>query len=257
MKRCPRCEKEVEEHLNYCPNCGLDLTNVKKEKKPNRLLSIILIIFLLATPFLYSTLFDSLTNGITSNNNELGEYKDESITMITHQFDNLIDFNSTYTNVSSYVQGINAYEDTLKMYDFEKDYNIIVLNNNNIIYQLTYSTKINDFYDLIIVREFDRIHSYNNQTITLKKNNQTEFKDLLLNDEELMMINSFINNKEDVKSIVDEFSLRENEFNDIKETIGHYGMGSYKDDLSFVVERYDLTYTSSLKVKEEVKDYIC
>ena len=32
MKQCPRCGKDVEEDMNYCPHCGEPLKKVSKEE---------------------------------------------------------------------------------------------------------------------------------------------------------------------------------------------------------------------------------
>ena len=52
--KCPKCEKETNDDLKFCSNCGYDLTN----EKPSKLSNIVLIIVLLInTFFLFYSMF--------------------------------------------------------------------------------------------------------------------------------------------------------------------------------------------------------
>lgn len=56
--KCPKCEKETNDDLEFCSNCGYDLTNEKTSKLNNIVLIIVLIIntfFLLYSFFTRNT----------------------------------------------------------------------------------------------------------------------------------------------------------------------------------------------------------
>ena len=265
MKKCPRCQYDIKEDDKFCPHCGLDLTmqHVVKKKKPLGLFGqLVLLAFLMAGVFYYyygtfSDVVDVVTN--SGEVSELKDVTDKDATMVVSSFDSLTDYNAKYSNVSSYVNQILDYENQLnqKGYTFDKEYAILVLDNNNVVYQFEYTTVIDDAYELIITKRFDRAHTYNTQEVKFKKCNVTSFNDLLLTNDEIQLVNQYTDYDQYINSVVNEFSLRETEFESKKETLGHYGMGTYQDKASFVVKKYDDTFTSVYFQSEEAIDYMC
>lgn len=271
MKKCPRCHYDITDEDKYCPHCGLDLQrqyrpihkNNKKRNIPTTLLLYGLILFaFICVPLLYSQILSGLTGELTTldeSHTQLPAVADTEPRLILQTFDTLADYKEKYSNVSEYVTRIQDYEKNLSEKldsTFDKKYSIQVLDNYNVLYQLQYTSKISDQYEITIVREYDRAHTYNNEITTLKKKNAGTFEELLFNDEEKNMINRFVDDSSTIDKLIDEFSKREDEFNAKKETLGHYGLGTYHNQASFVVHRYGNIYQSELKYEKEVKDYL-
>lgn len=270
MKKCPRCNYEVNDEDKYCPHCGLDLQRqyqpIQNNKKPrfpmNLLLCGIVLLAFIGAPLLYSQFLDDLSQEISiaqTDRTQLPAYIDRDATSLIQSFDTLADYNQKYSNVSEYVTNIQNYEQSLLQkgnYQFDKQYIIQVLNNYNVLYKLVYTTKISDQYEMTIVKEFDRAHSYNRETTTLKKLNAHSFEELIFNDEDKSIINTFIDDQSTIDKIVQEFSLRKDEFNAKKEKLGHYGLGTYQEHASFVVYRYGTLYESELEYQKESKEYL-
>lgn len=272
MKKCPRCHYDITDDDKYCPHCGLDLQRQYRpihrntKKKPNLPMTILLygiiLLAFIAIPFMYSQFLGTLGQELTSeqvDNTALPDIGNATVTSVIQEFDTLADYNKKYSNVSKYVTNIQNYENSLSEksnYTFDKQYTIQVLNNYNVLYKLVYTTQISDQYELTIVKTFDRAHSYNQETTTLKKKNVQSFDELIFNDEEEAMINTFVNDESSIHQVIQEFSSRKDEFNEKKEKLGHYGLGTYQDNVSFVVYRYDNVYQSELEYKLESKDYL-
>lgn len=271
MKKCPRCHYDITDDDKYCPHCGLDLQrqyrpihkNNKKKNIPTSILlyGILLFVFI-SIPLVYSQFLGSLSQELAikqEDNTQLPAIIDADPTALVQGFDTLADYNAQYSNVSGYVTNIQNYEKSLSEkvdYTFDKKYTIQVLNNYNVLYRLVYTAKISDQYELTIVKEFDRTHSYNREITTLEKLNAHTFDELVFNDEEKEMINVFVNNQSSIDKVVQDFSLRKDEFNTKKEKLGHYGLGTYQEHASFVVHRYDNVYQSELEYKTESKEYL-
>lgn len=268
MKKCPRCQHDVQNHDKFCPYCGLDLSaslpkkRKKKSPKSNKM-NILFLVFVLAIPYLYNAIasndsgVSNLLNQLESS--ELGEYTNKDAYMVVGQFDNLSDFNAKYTNVSQYVNGIVAYENQLQTDNniYNKEYIILVLDNNEVVFHLEYTTRIDEVHELTIIREFNREHTYNKQEVIFKKENQTSFDELLLNENEISLIKNYTNKDTVLEPAVNEFSLRKDEFELKKDGLGHFGIGTYHDEASFVVKKYGDVYTSIYTQYEVVDDYIC
>ena len=268
MRKCPRCQHDVQNHDKFCPNCGLDLSaslpkTQKKDGPMSNIKRIIFLVIILSIPFLYTTLFSGdggVSNILTQQETlELGEYTNKDAIMISGSFDNLADFNAKYTNVSQYVNGIMKYEDTLALDNnvYNKEYIILVLDNNEIVFHLEYTSRIDENHELTIVREFNRTHTYNKQEVIMKKENNSTFEELLFDDKEIAFVSHYTDKDTYVASAVNEFSLRYDEFIEKKDTLGHFGIGTYHDNASFVVKKYGEVYTSIYTQYEVVNDYIC
>lgn len=260
MRKCPRCQHDIKDEDQYCPYCGLDLEKhygplkSKKNKWMIYLFPAFIFFVFMIVPLLFSTVFDSLLSmgdmGQMFNPTVAGELPEKSNRQpqrIINQFDTLADFQKEYSNVSSIIDEIKDYEENIEgkaNQVFNKEYTIQVLDNYDLAFQLRYDVQISENYELKIVKDYDREKNYNREKITLVKKNNHTFEELLFNDDELEYINRFINDEKKVNKIISDFSLREKEFEEKKETIGHYGMGEYQGNLSFVVERYGEAYES-------------
>ena len=268
MKKCPRCQRDITDHDKFCPHCGLDLSaslpkTKKKDGPKSNLIHIAFLVFILAFPFLYTNLLSdegTVTNPLVGNKeNALGEYTNKEAIVVTGQFDNLADFNAKYSNVSEYVNGIVEYENQLSSdhHVYDKEYVILVLDNNEIVFRLKYSARIDECHEVTIVREFNRMHTYNKQEIIYKKSNQTTFNDLLFSEEEIAFVNQYTDKDTYLTPVLNEFSSRSEEFDVKKESLGHFGLGTYHDNASFVIKKYGDVYTSVYTQYEVVDDYIC
>ncbi|MDE6952188.1 MAG: zinc ribbon domain-containing protein [Erysipelotrichales bacterium] len=269
MKKCPRCHTTLEDDTKYCPFCGLDLEQkyrpIQKSTK-NKIMTFLTVgaIFFVVfvAPLLYSLTLDDIASmsGIgqlfgENKTQELPDVKDYAPQSILSQYETLADFKKDYKNVSTMITEIETYENEIEekaKQTFNKEYAIKVLDNYNVLFQLRYTVQIDDNHELSIVRDYDRKHLNDIEKIELKKTNQKEFESLLLTNEEIEYINLFVNNEKELKKIVSDFSSRKTEFELKKEKLGHYGIGEYQDDLSFVVERYDDTYESILSYTRDM-----
>lgn len=269
MKKCPRCHTTLEDDTKYCPFCGLDLEEKYRpiQKRPkNKILTFLTVsaIFfvIFVVPLIYSFVLDDIvsmsgTGQLFGENKtqELPEIKNYNPQSILFQYETLADFKKDYRNVSAMITEIETYENMIEektKQTFNKEYTIQVLDNYNVLFQLRYTVQIDDSHELSIVREYNREHLYDKEKVELKKINQKEFKSLLLTDEEIDYINLFVNNKKEIEKIVTDFSSRKDEFELKKEKLGHYGIGEYQDNLSFVIERYDDTYESILSYTKDM-----
>ena len=270
MKECPRCGYKITDEDKYCPHCGLDLQRQykplqsKKAKSTNYLLYVLILFSFVSIPLLYSQVLNNLTQNLplpqqTQNTSQLPNMIEAEPTALLQSFDTLADYKQKYSNVSSFISNIENYEKSLfekGNNTFQKEYSIQVLNNYNVLYRLVYTTTISDQYEIKIVKEYDRAHNYNREIISLRKHKAQLFEELLLNEEEKQMINNYIGNQQAIDKVIQAYSLRKEEFRDKKEKIGHYGLGTYQDNISFVVYRYHDTYQSELKYQKEIKDYL-
>ena len=57
-------------------------------------------------------------------------------------------------------------------------------------------------------------------------------------------------------TMMQDFKERQKEFEEKKERLGHYGMGNYDGQSSFVVYRRDQSYYSKLTYVHTPQDYI-
>lgn len=267
MRKCPRCNHDIQEDAKYCPYCGLDVQRKYKPiKKTNkwitRLLYIALLFSFIAVPILYSRLLTGMSQDLSvieKKQTDLPDLTGRSATAIIGEYDTLADFNQKYTNVSTYVDNIEKYSTELEKrgnYTFEKEYLIQVLDNYNVCYRVTYTAQVSKNNQLVIIKEYDRAHTYNKETITFVKKNAHNFNQLILTDQEKVTLLSYMDDEEAINKVIKKFSSREAEFEKKKEKIGHYGMGTYLDNISFVVNRYGKTYQSTLQYNKECQEYI-
>lgn len=266
MKKCPRCEHEVRDDEKFCPHCGLDLQGryrpiKQKNKAMTYLLYVIVFFSFITIPLFYTRLLNSLDSDMTQMSEERVELKDvqdTKPTAILATFDTLADFNKQFTNVNPMVESIQTYEATLqkKGYTFDKEYYIVILDNNDIYFTFTYTTKINDQLSITIERQYDRSHTYNTQSIIFKKTGVQTFENLFLTDEENAVVKTLTGEQSTTDQLMDDFKKRQNEFESKKEKLGHYGIGTYDGRSSFVAHRQGQNYYSELTYMTDLKDYI-
>ena len=266
MRKCPRCGHDVREDDKFCPHCGLDLRGdyrpIKPKHKQSMLMFYILVFFFFAAiPLLYTFVFDKLmpATGLPSETMALPAISEKQPTRIIGQYDTLSGFQSEFNNVDDIIERINAYEEKISQngkYTFDKAYVIQVLDNYNIYYKLTYTTKINDSLSVVVEREFDRAHQYNDENIKFKKTGIKDFDHLFFNQEEMEIVYSLTGQQTTSQELMERFKSREKEFNEKKKSLGHYGIGEYDGQSSFVVYRYGDDYQSELTYASAQKDYI-
>ncbi|MCD7894688.1 MAG: zinc ribbon domain-containing protein [Erysipelotrichaceae bacterium] len=261
MKKCPRCGNEINEGEKYCPHCGLDLDSGYKPPKKHdklRLYGPWILIFIGLFGMMFYQAFTATSSIISSTDemSSLQEISDSSATYILASYDTLADFQNAYSEANSYVKDILTYEETLGDYTFNKSYSIIVYDNYNIAFELNYSVTINDNLTLKINRNYDRAHTYNDETITLKKTGLLSFAELLLTEDELAIIQNYHNDTSMIETLMSNIQTREDEFESKKETLGHYGMGEYEDGSSYVIHRQDTSYYIVVKDNFTADEYI-
>lgn len=271
MRKCPRCGQQIQEEDKFCPHCGLDLRGnyhpIRNQKNGKRhisnILYLIILFSMITIPFMYSRLLNSMSRDIQQLNQsstvELANITEKDPTMVIAQFDSLEAFQKQYSDVDAIVNSIQEYEESLThnhQYTYEKKYNIIVLDNNNVYYHLEYTTQLTDCLSMTIIKEYDRGHTENSEEISIKKSYVNRFEELLLNDEEKLIVETFTGQQKVIDQVMNDFSLRKDEFESKKEKLGHYGIGNYADSCSFVVHRQDKTYYSLLTYSFQPKDYI-
>ncbi len=259
MRKCPRCDHEVNEQDCYCPHCGFDLqrryVNMNR-RKPSFLPYILILLAFAFLPLLYSYAFEGITsslgglNTVEKKEGELPEVQDVVPTRVLTEYDTLADFSSHYTNVSAYINDIENYEKALHDkgdYIFDKEYIIQIYDNYNVAFQMTYTVSLSDQYDLKVVKMFDRKKTVDKEEVTFVKKNLKAFEELLLTEEEKKLLNTYIQDDLTLNKALEEFSTRKEDFEKKKEKLGHYGMGVYHARISYVVERYDQQYQVKIK----------
>ncbi|MCD7949894.1 MAG: zinc ribbon domain-containing protein [Erysipelotrichaceae bacterium] len=261
MKKCPRCGKEIHEGEKYCLHCGLDLESGYKKPRRGGKLGLYgpwILIFIGIFGIMFYQAFNATTSIIssTTETSALEDISEDSATYILDSYDTLADFQNAYSNASDYVSDIVAYEETLSDYTLNKVYSITVYDNYNIAFELDYSVIINDNLTLKINRSYDRAHSYNDETITLKKTGLSSFDELLLTADELAIIQKYHSDTSTIETMISNITAREEEFESKKETLGHYGLGEYEDGSSYVIHRNGTSYYIIVKDGFTADDYI-
>lgn len=268
MKKCPRCGYEIKNDENFCPHCGLDLRNryqapQKKNKAMTYLLYVVLFFSFITIPLLYTRLLSGFLGQdqtvISEEKIALPDIKDKDATRLIAAYDTLEDFTNQFTNVDDVVKSIHQYEAALVEkgdYDYDKRYSIQIADNYNIYYDLIYTANISNQLSVKIHRRYDRSHQYNEETLTFSKKGATTFQQLFLTQEEKAIVQSLTGQQSVTDQLMDDFAKREAEFEEKKDTLGHYGIGNYQDQSSFVVYRYDQSYQSQLTYGYTPKEYI-
>lgn len=267
MRKCPRCGHELHNDEKYCPHCGLDLQGryiaAKKKNKPlNFILYILVFCFFAFIPLLYTLILGGLDIAKSPISNQvvaLPDMEEKDARMVLASYDTLADFKNSFTNVDNIVEKISNYEKELTQdgkYIFDKTYSIQVLDNYNIYFSLRYEVKINNELIGVIERKFDRAHQYNNEVFYFKKTQVKDFEGLFFDENEMNIVYSFTGSQNESQTLMDNFKHREEEFNSKKKTLGHYGIGEYDGNNSFVVYRQDDTFYSKITYTRSASDYL-
>ncbi len=260
---CPRCKKEVGPYEKYCRHCGFDLTKHMVKNKNKKMMMFFLVPFLaIAVPAFSMKYFDKIARELENINTseiELQDVAGYAPTYIVKTYTSLEEFDGQFSNVESIVEGIRAFEESLSqdgLYEVKYSYKIDLLDNLNINYYLSYDIQINDRLTLTVDKSFDRLDLFNDEVYSFVTSETNEFQDLLLNEEELNKVTSFIKGEEITDRLVNDFSNREEEFELKKDNLGHYGIGNYEGDYSFVTYKKGDAFYSKLKYNTEAKELI-
>lgn len=267
MKKCPRCGYDVKDDEKFCPHCGLDLQDRYRAIKPKNksmtyLLYVIIFFSFITIPLLYSRFLNDVSENFVQSSDkkvELKKMTDEKPTGLFASFDTLADFKNQFTNVDGIVESITQKENELLAkgnYVYDKSYSIQVLDNYDILYRFIYTAQINEQLSLQIERKYDRGHTYNTEIVTLKKTGAKTFEQLFLTDEEKAIMHQFTGDEDVTEKLIADFSKRQDEFEKKKKTLGHYGIGNYNGQFSFVAYRQQDSYYSELKYSHELSDYM-
>lgn len=269
MKKCPRCEHEIKDDEKYCSHCGLDLNQtyrpIKKQKNKSMTYLMYVMVFFafIIIPLAYGQLMDGISGGMTKPSQEekvvLKDIKEVAPTAIAANYSTLADYDKQFTNVSTAIDGIEDYEKQLNLkgeYEYDKTYLIQVLDNYDVYYGLRYTAKINDELSIVIEKEFNRGHTFNDEKIIFKKNNVKDFNDLIYTQEQMDIVKPFIKDISIVEKLMNDFSLRKAEFNEKKLKLGHYGLGNYNGRSSFVAHRDSDSFYAELTYGEPASEYI-
>lgn len=267
MKKCPRCGHELKDNENFCSHCGLDLRNHYQHRQSNNkamtyLLYVIIFFSFVTIPLLYSRALGEMTGNRTniqqSEKVALPEMNGEARSLIA-SYDTLADFQNQFTNVDGIVDNIRRFEDSLSQKQagsWFKSYQIQIADNYNIFFELTYQIELEDHTILQVQRSFDRAHSYNDETVTFIKNNITTFDELFLTTSQQQLFETFTGQQSTTNQLMDSFKKRQDEFEKKKEALGHYGIGNYDGQSSFVVYRQEKIYQSKLTYVHTPQEYI-
>lgn len=257
MKQCPRCGHDLNSNDKFCPHCGLDLQGryrpiKKKTRIPSFFIYLLVFSIFAFMPLFYTIIFSGfdifqqkeITEAIA-----LPDMENKEARLIVGSYDTLADFQKDYLNVDGVVEKIKDYENNLSQdgkYTFDKSYSIQVLDNYDIAFHMEYETQINDQLSVVVERKFNRSNTYNDETFSFKKIGSKDFNELFFNEEEMNLVYSFTGKQDSSVKLMNQFKQREAEFNKTKEKLGHYGIGEYDGDNSFVVYRQDKSYYSKL-----------
>ena len=180
------------------------------------LLYVIIFFSFITIPLLYSRILSGMTGYETIQQNEkiaLPAIEGEATALIA-SYDTLADFQNQFTNVDGIVEKIQQYEDSLAQKQegsWTKSYVIQITDNYNIYYDLTYQVAVDEHTTLQIERSFDRAHSYNDEKITMIKNDITTFESLFLSDSQQQLFQKFSGSQDTTTQLMNDFQKRQDE----------------------------------------------
>lgn len=221
MKKCPRCKKQVDSHYQYCPHCGM---NLSQRPRKNMLYILVLLLplvyyFIIAGDYLLPTQNEKIT---------LDEVSDTKATAILYQYESLEEYEQKINNTEKDIQIIKDYEKTINPNN--KEYLISILNNNDINFKLLYSFDKND-YHVDIHKQYTKSGSLDYFEYAYTKEGISSLEDIQLDKE---LLNEYGEIAE-FESLYQQLLLRKDDFNKKKDSIGHYGYGQYSDHASIVI----------------------
>lgn len=236
--KCPHCHKDIRPDDHFCPHCGYDLR--KNPPRSTTILGrmmkfyIVILILAIALPMaivFYSQFFTgkSVTSQFQqSNMYELGALKKTEGDEVYH-FDSTKAFNAKFSNAQTFTKPASSYKKSLeKQYGktFNATYSYSVYSNNDLYTTITCKAVINKNTSLVIQRTYNR-SKYDKITTTITKNHCQNFQDLL-QEENKDLISSTISTKT-YQKLMKAFNDKQEEFEENKKYLGHYGLGAYLD----------------------------
>lgn len=254
MRKCPRCGHNIQNNEKFCPHCGLDL-QVKyrpiQQKKLRPIMMIIIFLTCMSLPMLLGELVANFSQGLNITKDkqiELKEVEGDASTVVGN-YTTLNDFKKQFSNVDEVIQNIHLYEENLNQkygHIFDKEYSITVFDNYDVLYQLKYTTQIEDNFQFVVETNVSRSQIINDEKMTFQKSHVNNFEDLLFNEQEQDYVQTYTDHQNITEQLMNDFSQRKAEFERKKEKLGHYGIGNYNGPSSFVAHRIDKEYYSKL-----------
>ncbi|MBO6046694.1 MAG: zinc ribbon domain-containing protein [Erysipelotrichaceae bacterium] len=246
--KCPRCHKEVKRGDKYCVHCGMKLIQVETTRQHaqnkqrlsvrlfNFLPTFLLILACLVMPIVYLRSYpNSSLNPFapgTTTANEIGDIKENASMETVAVYKTTDAFKINVANASKFLDPVEAYVASLNSdynMQFDTQYKIWVLRNNDIVIRVTCSTMLNDNEKLTITRRFNRTKTADTIKEELTKKNCTSFEDLCLNDQSELL--TYMMGTYRYEALHKAFLEKESDFEKEKQTIGHYGYGAYVNNL--------------------------
>lgn len=264
MRKCPRCGHDIQNNEKFCPHCGLDLQVKYRPIKQGPLRPIVMMIIFftcMSLPMLLGEFVANLGQGFNVTKDKQVELKavEGDASAVVGNYTTLNDFKKQFSNVDEVIQNIHAYEENLNQkygHIFDKEYFITVFDNYDVLYQLKYTTQIQDNLKLVVETKISRSQIINDEKMTFQKNHVSTFEDLLFNEQEQDYVKTYTDHQNITEQLMNDFSKRKDEFEMKKEKIGHYGIGNYNGPSSFVAHRNDKEYYSKLVYSHQLTQTI-
>ena len=255
--KCPNCHKEIEDQANFCPYCGTKISqnqppkSNKLNKKNNILLFAIVSICicllgynLVSSYFLGSSLSSYTTT--TSSSNTIGEIEG-SATSVASIYYSVDEFTSAYTNASDYTKVLDSYTGDLKEVlgnPTSTSYIVKVMDNNNVVFEVNNTYTSNDL-TINIYRQFDVNSELDEKKYIFKTELYDSFESLKLTEDQLTLMSHYVSYT-DLNNLETRLNDREDEFEEKKDNIGHYGLGEYSSNISNIIKKKNDQYYKTI-----------
>ena len=245
--KCPKCHKEVKRGDKYCVHCGAKLIKIetsrqRQQKRPprsrflQRLPVYMLIIACALMPFAYLRAFpNSSLNPFasqTTTTTAIGDIKENAALTTVAVYKSTDAFRMNVSNASTFLEPIEAYVASLNDeygQAFTTQYKIWVLRNNDVVIRSTSTAILNDSETLTITRRYNRTKTSDTIKEVVRKNNCATFDDLCLYDQE-ELLNAIMGSNR-CSALHTAFLEKAEDFEKTKESIGHYGLGAYVNNV--------------------------
>lgn len=234
--KCPKCHKEVEDHMRFCPYCGEDLHSSQKPHKRPLLRYMMMIaaflmvisVILLPTAISNMNTFD-WTWTTTTNQQKIGKVTNSKMNALAYEYETKSEFENEISNAEDFIKPVENYVKSLnELYGvtFTSRYYIKVYTNNDVHIRVTNVAALDDTHMLTIIRFFNRTGETDTIINRYKKTGCKEFSDMILEDDPV--VKTFLGNK--AKKLTRAFRKKEARFLEVKDHLGHLGLGVYKED---------------------------